>query len=203
MGRFRTQLTFLALALVLAGLSACGGDGDSGPTSTAEVRREAQPKADAEAKAHSAEVTRESRERQAGAEPTEDEQEAKESASDFYAILEQDTGGASRTTIDSESFCDLMSEEAKGQTIYYAKVSSGIAKKWDCESAVDLLVIRSKRMGGFEATQRAEVIGINARGDHATATVRFAGGPATSIPLVKEDGEWKLAATPAVAGLGN
>lgn len=87
-----------------------------------------------------------------------------------------------------------MSEEAQAQTIHYAKVSSGIEQKWDCEAAVELLVIRSKRTGAFKGAQKAEVIGVNAQGERATATIRFGNGPATALPLVKEDGEWKLAA---------
>jgi hypothetical protein len=139
---------------------------------------------------------REYRERQAAAEPSPEEVEAKQTASGFYEILATDKGGANRTTIDSVSFCELMSEEAVAQTVHYAKVSSGIAQEWDCQSAIELLVIRSKRTGGFKGIENAEVIGVNAQGDRATATVRFGEGPATSISLVKEDGEWKLGSSP-------
>lgn len=31
----------------------------------------------------------------------------------------------------------------------------------------------------------------------ATATIRFGRGPITTIPLVREDGEWKLASSPS------
>jgi hypothetical protein len=128
--------------------------------------------------------------------PTPEEQEAEQAATHFYAILGEEEAEESldETTVDSRSFCELMSAEAVAQTVHYAKVSSGIAQKWDCESAVDLLVIRSKQADDFKGAQQAEVIGVNAVGDKATATVRFGSGPVTSIPLVKEDGEWKLAA---------
>ncbi len=194
-GRSQVLLVLLALTLCLAGLAACG-DEDSASTS-AEAQREAQTKADAEVRAHNAEVMKEYRERRAAEKPTEEEVEAQETASDFYAILGEDSGGAKRTTIDSSSFCDLMSERAVAQTVEYARVSSGIAQEWDCERTVAFLVIRSKRSGGFKGVKQAKVIGVNAEGDRATATVRFGNGPLTSIPLVKEDGEWKLAASPA------
>ncbi len=194
-GRSHLLLVLLAPALCLTGLAACG-DEDSGSTS-AELPREAEAKAQAKAKAHNAEVMKEYRERRAAGRPTEEEVEARQSASDFYTILSQDSGAANRTTIDSESFCELMSEPAQAQTVHYAKVSSGIQQQWDCESAVDFLLIRSKRIGGLEGVKGAKVIGVNVQGERATATVRFANGPATSIPLVKEDGDWKLAASPA------
>jgi hypothetical protein len=129
--------------------------------------------------------------------PTSEEDEAKRAAADFYTVLGEDKAAKdpNRTTIDTRSFCDLMSEEAIAQTIHYAKVSSGIQKQWDCESAVELLVIRSKRTGGFRGAQQARVIGVNTEGDTATATVQFGNGPATAIPLVRENGEWKLAAS--------
>lgn len=85
-----------------------------------------------------------------------------------------------------------MSEEAREQTIDYAKRSSGIDKEWTCENSVELLVLRSKRTGGFKHARKAKVIAVNAEGDRATATVRFGRGPLSTIPLVKEDGEWKL-----------
>lgn len=53
-----------------------------------------------------------------------------------------------------------------------------------------MLVRRFKQAGGFERVRQAEVVGVNAEGDRAT--VRFGRGPLTTIPLVREDGEWKL-----------
>ena len=126
-----------------------------------------------------------------------EEQEAKRTVTGFYSILGSDREAKSpgETTIDSESFCDLMSEKAIAQTIHFAEVSSGIAQKWDCESATELLLVRSDRSGSLETAQRAKVIGVNAEGERATASVRFGGGAVTSISLVKEDREWKLAAS--------
>jgi hypothetical protein len=143
-------------------------------------------------------VRKEAAQREQAEAPTPEEKEAKQAASKYYAILgkEKAQGNPNKTTIDSASFCDLLSAEAQAQTIHYAKVTARNGQKWDCESAIDLLAIRSKRNGGFKAIEGAKVIGINVQGDRATATVRFANRPAVSLPLVKENGEWKLASTP-------
>jgi hypothetical protein len=151
-----------------------------------------------EAKAQKEKVREEYRERDQAEAPRPDEQEAKQLAQGFYEVLAEDEAESpDETSVDARAFCELMSTEAREQTIEYARRSSGIAKQWDCEAAVELLVLRSKRFGGFERAKDAEVIGVNAEGDRATATIRFGNGTATSLPLVKEDGEWRLAASPA------
>jgi hypothetical protein len=194
------------VVLLVSGLGACGGGGDSSTSPAADSAAEAsaakQAQADAEVKAQNEAVREEQQRRQAAEAPTPEETEAKETATDFYAVLDEDKakGNPNRTTIDSASFCELMSEQAVEQTIEYAKVASGVAQEWDCEAAVELLVVRSKKAGAFESVRGAEVLGVNAEGDKATATVRFGSGPATALPMVKEDGEWKLAATPVGAG---
>jgi hypothetical protein len=100
------------------------------------------------------------------------------------------------------SVCALMSEEAKRQTIVYAKRSAGLADvEWTCEKANGLLLRRAQQSGGLKKSLRAKVVGVNVEGDRATASVRFGGkGPISSVPLVKEDGEWKLAASPSGGG---
>lgn len=135
--------------------------------------------------------------RPASSEPklTENEKAAMDNAQRFYDILSEEKGDENKTEFDSAGFCELMSEKAREQTIEYARRSSGIDQEWNCENSVELLVLRSKRTGGFKQTRAAKVVGINVEGDRATATVRFGKGPLTSIPLVKEDGEWKLGAS--------
>lgn len=128
---------------------------------------------------------------------TEDEQQAQVNAQRFYDILGQEKGDQNSTEFDSESFCALMSDEAREQTIEYARRSSGLDQEWNCENSVELLVLRSKRTGGFKRTRNAKIVGVNAEGDRATATVRFGKGPLTSISLVKEGDEWKLGAPPS------
>ena len=100
------------------------------------------------------------------------------------------------------SVCDLMSEEAKRQTIVYAKRSAGLADvEWTCEKATGLLLRRASQGGGLKKSLSAKIVGVNVKGDRATASVRFGGkGPISTVPLVKEDGEWKLAASPSGGG---
>ena len=95
--------------------------------------------------------------------------------------------------------CELMSDEAQRQTVVYAKRSSGIADvEWTCEKATALLLRRASQSGGLKKSLRAEVVGVNVDGDRATASVRFGGkGPISTVALVKEDGEWTLAASPS------
>ena len=191
----RALLLLLTLALLTVG---CGGDENSGSATEQRAAQErAQAEAEAEAQARNAEVREEFEQRKEAEAPSEEEQEAEQTTTRFYEILAAEKGGPNRTTIDSASFCGLMSEQAREQTVEYARRSSGIAQKWDCENAVDLLVIRSKRTGGFKGVRNAKVVGVNAEGDKATASVRFGKGPVTSIPLIREDGEWKLAVSPA------
>jgi len=180
-------------------LSACGGGEDSASISTpARAQAQARAEARAEVKAENEAVREEVQQRKQAEAPSPEEQQGQQAVTDFYAILGQDEAGEdpNRVAIDSEGFCDLMSEEAKAQTIHYAKVSSGVTQDWDCEAAVEILVLRSKRSGGFDGVREAEVIAVNAEGDKATATVRFGEGPATALALIREDGEWKLAANP-------
>lgn len=97
--------------------------------------------------------------------------------------------------------CDLMSEQAKRETVTYARRSAGLADvDWSCEKAVGLLLRRSQQSGGLKRSLKAEVVGVNAVGDRATATVRFGKGPLSTVPMVKEDGEWKLGSAPAGGG---
>jgi len=95
--------------------------------------------------------------------------------------------------------CDLMSEQAQRQTIVYAKRSAGLADvEWTCEKATALLLRRSRQAGTLGKSLRAKIVGVNAEGDRATASVRFSGkGPIATIRLVKEGGRWKLAASPS------
>jgi hypothetical protein len=187
----------LAIALSLGACGSDGGDGrdggDGASVSERALRAEAERRA-AETKAQGEEVVKEYRERKAASAPTEEEEEAEETTTRFYEILgEDEAAGKGHTTIDAAAFCDLMSEKAQAQTIDYARVSSAVARKWDCETAVEQLVLRSKGTGGFRQASRAEVLGVNTEGGRGTATIRFGGGAVTSVPLVREGDEWKLA----------
>lgn len=128
---------------------------------------------------------------------------------DFAAAVESGisaTDVPARQTLDEArdnaslvSVCSLMSKAAKRQTIVYAKRSAGLADvEWSCENATGLLLRRASQTGGLKRSLRARVVGVNVEGDRATASVRFGGkGPISTVPLVKEDGKWKLGVTPS------
>ena len=194
-GIYRQGLALLAAAVAALAFAACGDEEPGSPGAGGSAPAEQAQRSEA-----NAEALREYRERQEAAKPTEEEVAAQETATEFYEILGEDSGGAGETMIDSAAFCDLMSEASRSQTIRYARQASGEAREWDCESAIELLVLRSKQTGAFRRVRRARVIGVNAEGDRATASVRFGNGPVTTIPLVKEDSKWKLAASPAAGG---
>lgn len=171
-----------------------GGDGGGGGKSA-----EGQAGADGTGPALTGDVEQ----ARAGAEAVDDVYEdfasavgAGVAATDVPARQTLDTAGGNESLA---SVCDLMSEEAKRQTIEYARRSAGLADvKWTCENASGLLLRRARQTGGLRRTLQAEIVGVNVEGDRATASVRFGGkGPVSSISLVKEDGDWKLAATPS------
>jgi hypothetical protein len=185
------------LALGLVGLLTlgvgCGGEGDEAPAAAEQAP--AQVQADAEVNRQNGKTREEDSRSQESQASTPEEREAKRTAVDFYGVLAEDEAprNPKRTSIDTTSFCELMSEEAVAQTVRYAEVSSGLQREWDCDSAVEQLVLRSKRTDGFRDLQQTKVLGINVAGERATATIQLGGGTVSSVPLVKEDGEWKLA----------
>lgn len=129
-----------------------------------------------------------------------EEREAAEPVERLYDIVGDDSDDPDSTEIDSSAFCDLLSEKAKRQTIEYVERSSGIERDWNCRSAVEQLVIRSKRSGNGGPPPTPEVVGVNIEGDRATASIRYGRGPITSVSLVREDGAWKLGEPPGAAG---
>jgi hypothetical protein len=106
----------------------------------------------------------------------------------------RDTLADSKGNASLASACELMSTEAKRETIDYARRSTGLAEAdWTCATAVGLLLRRAERGGALKAALSAEVVSVNARGNLATATVRFPGSDQlSSVPLVREKGRWKL-----------
>ncbi|HEY3492856.1 MAG TPA: hypothetical protein VGK43_07875, partial [Solirubrobacterales bacterium] len=189
----------LGVAALVAALMIGAGCGDgedtaSTPAGAAEAGAQPSPELRRQNDAARAELARR---RQAGA-LTPEERAAKRAAGEFYAILGEDRApqDLDRTTVDTASFCDLMSADARRQTVHYAKVSSGIAQRWNCDKAVTLLVLRAKRQGDLGGDTGVRVTGVNAAGGDATATVRVGRGPISSVHMIREDGEWKLAAAP-------
>jgi hypothetical protein len=202
-----------ALSLAIAGLAACGGDDDEPQESgNATGQTESQP-----GTGTAADRSKDPRRKPApGPSLTGDPEEARQGVAtvdDVYAgfgaavdagvakidVPAGDTLQAAEGNESLTNVCDLMSEEAKRQTIVYAKRSAGLADvDWTCEKATGLLLRRARQSGGLKRSLQAKIIGVNVEGDRATASIQFGGkGPISSLPMVKEDGEWKLAASPS------
>jgi hypothetical protein len=112
-----------------------------------------------------------------------------------YAILEGALGASEK--LDAAGLCNLMATHARKEMIAYAADRTHVRDGWSCESATRLLVDRSKRVGGPARARGVEVVGINVQGNQATASVRLGKRRAiSSIPLLKEGGQWKLGTTP-------
>lgn len=204
-----TALTCVAAAGALA---ACGGDDDSSSTNAAKAPTESSSTAPAsngskdERQESGPTLGGDKEEARAGVDAVEGVYEG------FSAAVDEGLAAVdvpARQTLESAQsdeglagVCDLMSEDAKRQTIVYAKRSSGLADvEWTCENATGLLLRRARAAGALKRTIGAKVVGVNVDGDRATASVRF-GRRLTSIPLVKEGGKWRLAASASDGGDG-
>jgi hypothetical protein len=173
--RLLVVVVVAALALTAA---ACGGDGDGdsggGPAAAGGEQR---PGGTGGGSASAQQP------RKAPPE-TEPEKKARGTVEKVYDALGPGTGKA----VDAKAVCDLMTEKARKETADYVRI-----KDATCEQAFTLLLRRTKNAGTLDETLKARVIGVNVQGDRATATVQFGpDGAATAVPLVKEDGEWKL-----------
>lgn len=207
----RTLVVPLSALAVAIGAAACGGDDDGSDRSGSarpalEESREAT--AGGEDRGEPTGGGRADRSDGASAEDrvslAGDKKEARKAsnvADGVYRAMSamERTGGDKLVAGGGGAICGLMSGPARRQTIQYARRSSGLKEKWTCPKAVGLLVGRSQRLGGFGKTLKAEVVGVNAEGDRATATIRFGKGPLTTVPLVRENGKWKLGTAPAAA----
>ena len=224
MRRFLRLLALVGvLSLTASGLAACGGDDDDSQdagNATSQTQTQTQTEtSDKKGGAKNDSRAKPSPKPSSGPALTGDPEEAREGVAAVDEVYEGfgkavDAGVAATdvpagNTLEAAegiesltNVCDLMSEEAKQQTIVYAKRSAGLADvEWTCEKATGLLLRRAKQSGGLKKSLRAEVVGVNVEGDRATASVRFGGkGPISSVSLVKEDGEWKLAASPSGGG---
>lgn len=112
---------------------------------------------------------------------------------DTRTALEDAEGVAGLTRL-----CDAMSSEARDETVEYARVTARLGDvEWTCEKAMALLVRRTRVNRGVRRALAARVVTVSIRGDQASATLSFGKGqPLSSIPLVKEDGQWKIGSPP-------
>ena len=224
MRRFLRLLAVIgALSLAAAGAAACGGDdGDSQDAGDATSQTQTQADTgDRKGGAKKGDRAKPAPKPSSGPALTGDPEEAREGVAAVDEVYEGfgeavDAGVAATdvpagNTLEAAegiesltNVCDLMSEKAKQQTIVYAERSAGLADvDWTCEKATGLLLRRAQQSGGLKKSLRAQIVGVNVEGDRATASVRFGGkGPISTVPLVKEDGEWKLAASPSGGGGG-
>lgn len=94
--------------------------------------------------------------------------------------------------------CDILSNDARERTIAYARDLAGYVDfDWTCERAIALMVRNSRLNQGLKHTLSARVIGVNVVGDSAVATLSHGKGEAlTTVPLVYEDGEWRIGTAP-------
>jgi len=131
--------------------------------------------------------------------PIADPQSAEEHAQNTAIRIYETLGDVD--DVDTRSLCGLMSADARIQTIRYARLSSNIGQaRWTCTTAMNVLLHRSRRSQGLPRVEDAQVVGVTTDGNRATATVRLGErGALTTFPLVRENGEWKLGATPVGA----
>lgn len=203
----------LAAASLAVTVGACGGD-DQPSTETAEgpvdsgAAPTSRPAGDAKAggRADGPALSGDREEAQAGVEAVNGVYDNFSAAVDkglaSVDVPARETLENAKRDASLASVCDLMSEDAQQQTIVYAKRSAGLADvDWTCENATGLLLRRARSAGSLKRTIGAEVVGVNVDGDRATASIRF-GRRISSVPLVKEDGEWKLAAAASGGGGG-
>lgn len=86
---------------------------------------------------------------------------------------------------DGRSLCGLMTKSDRNATARYTTSKN-------CEEGAKKLMARARNKG------LPQIVGVNVAGDRATATVRFGKRAATTVPMARERGAWRIAGnTPA------
>lgn len=208
-GSMRLLAVAVAIALPAMGIAACGEEDEpadsNGPAAQVESESPAATEQQDTSTGQSAPAdqadTGDAEQARAGREAVEDVYSNLAAAVDA-SIVSADA--PSREEVDAAkddealaSLCDLMSDKAQRQTVVYARRSSGRTEiKWTCESATGLLLRRAGNAGSLKRALRAKVVGVEVQGDRATASVRV-GNKISTVSLIKEDGAWKLDASPS------
>jgi hypothetical protein len=92
---------------------------------------------------------------------------------------------------DAQGVCDRLTEAAQRQ------IAGGSGSKARCVKGFQRFLDNAEKAGGLDLTLKAKVEKVKVKGDSATATVSFGEQTRGDIPLVKQDGEWKLEAAGA------
>ncbi len=206
----RLSAVIFTIALPAVGMAACGDDDD--PTAPNGGAAQAESESSVTAERQDAPTGQQSAPAgQASTRNAEQARAGRKAVEDVYRNLAEavDAGivaadAPSREMVDAAKddealagLCDLMTEKAKRQTVVYAERSSGRTEiEWTCESATGLLLRRASNARSFKGTLRAKVVGVKVQGDRATASVRV-GRKISSVSLIREDGAWKLDASPS------
>jgi hypothetical protein len=94
---------------------------------------------------------------------------------------------------DAEGVCAQLSASAQKQI-----AEGGLGGKGKtCAAGFQQFLDAAAKQGGLRLTLKAEVESVKVKGDKGTAHVTFGNEAQGDIPLVKEDGEWRLEATSA------
>jgi len=90
---------------------------------------------------------------------------------------------------DAEGVCSTLTEPAQKQV---AEGAIGAGEGSTCADAFQQFLDAAEKQGGLDLTLKAKVKNIEINGDKAVASVSFGTARSGKIPLIKQDGEWKL-----------
>jgi ketosteroid isomerase-like protein len=155
-------LAFAAAALFALGLAACGDSDDGGDGSADQGDRTADG------------------DRSGGAGGSSDESRARATVERLYAGIRAG---------DADAVCSTLTAPAQKQV---AAGAIGSGKAGSCADAFQQFLDAAEKQGGLNLTLKAKVERVTVKGDKAVAKVSFGKTRAGEIPLVKQDGEWKL-----------
>ncbi len=120
----------------------------------------------------------------AGGDGGSDRQQARAAVEALYGALADS---------DAAAACEQLGEAAQKQL-----EAGGLGSKGkSCEESFQGFLDAAEKQGGLNLTLKAKVRRVEVNGDRAVAKVSFGKGRNGDVPLLKEDGEWKLEAAGA------